>query len=141
MADDRHTIRLSSREAIAKAHAGVEWCASRLADGWQLVLTRKRTLDQNDRLHPILRRIAEQRPEHYGMAMSADDYKVIFLDALDDETRICLNLDGSRLVTLGRQSSKLTVREFSDLFAVIEAWCSREGIDIGENNENDKRDA
>lgn len=92
----------------------------------------KRTNEQNDRMWTLLGIIAEARPEHYGIQMSQDDYKDLFMHALFKETRVVPDIDGQGMVMLGRKSSRLTKPQFSDLFEIIHAFASREGIDLKE---------
>ena len=91
----------------------------------------KRTLPQNDRLHAMLDELRRQVQWH-GLWLSVDDWKLIFLDALQRELRIVPNLDGTGFVNLGRKTSKLSKQEFSDLFAVIEAFAARHGVVFGD---------
>jgi hypothetical protein len=70
----------------------------------------KRSIPQNDRLWAFLTEIADQVKWH-GVKLSADDYKLIFLDALKRELRIVPNLDGTGFVNLGRSSSDLSKEE------------------------------
>lgn len=87
-----------------------------------------RSLDQNAKLWASLGEIAKARPEHCGIRMSAEDYKTLFMHALNKETRMVPDLDGQGFVPLGYQTSKLNKQEFSDLLEIIHAWCAREGI-------------
>jgi hypothetical protein len=132
---DRHSIKLNSTASLAKARKGLDWCAERLGEGWHLLLTRKRSDVQNARMWAILGQIAKQRPEHMGMKVAADDYKTIFVHALRGEMRMMPNMDGDGFIPAGNSSSALTVREFSDLFELMEAFCAREGITITDPKE------
>lgn len=55
------------------------------------------------------------------------------MHALNQEMRMVPNLDGTGFIDLGRSSSKLSVAEMSDLMVLIEAYASREGIAVGDN--------
>jgi len=94
----------------------------------------KRSLDQNSLLWARLTEIAAQLPWH-GMKLSADDWKLIFLDALQKELRIVPNLDGDGFVNLGRSSSDLSKEEFSDLLALIEAWGAKHNVQFNDPKE------
>jgi NinB protein len=72
--------------------------------------------------------IARQR-DYHGLKLSPDDWKVLFLDALDRETRMVPNLDGTGMVGIGRSSSSLSVEEFSGLLSIVYAWGSANGIE------------
>jgi hypothetical protein len=87
----------------------------------------KRTLPQNDRLWAMLTNIATQLLWH-GLRLSPDDWKLIFLDALNREVRMVPNIDGTGFVNLGRSSSDLSKEEMSDLFEVISAFGARHGV-------------
>ena len=86
-----------------------------------------RTIDQNSALCAALRDIAKQR-DYHGLKLSPDDYKVLFMDALDRETRMVPNLDGTGMVGLGRSSSSLSVEEFTGLLSLVFEWGNRNGI-------------
>lgn len=104
--------------AIARGHGG---------DAWSMVITDKRTKDQNAKLWPMLEDVARQVKWH-GLTLSKDDWKLIFLASLNKELRIVPNLDGDGFVNLGRSSSRLSKAEFSDLIELIYAFGSRENV-------------
>lgn len=81
----------------------------------------KRTIPQNDRMWAMLTEIAQQLPWH-GIKLTADDWKLIFLDALKREVRMVPNIDGNGFVNLGRSSSDLGKGEMSDLMELIAAF-------------------
>jgi hypothetical protein len=81
----------------------------------------KRTLDQNSRFWAMLTDVAEQVRWH-GVKLSADDWKLIFLDGLKRELRLVPNIDGNGFVNLGRSSSDLSKAEMSDLIELIFAF-------------------
>ena len=143
MSKDRHTIRLRDRASIEKAIDGVRWVErqNQFDEGWILTITRKRTDQQNARMWAILNSITKARPKHHGRAMDADDYKIMFVHALRKEERFIPDIDGERIIPVVYSSSDLTVAEFNDLFAIIDAWCAREGIDISHHAETEKAKA
>lgn len=87
----------------------------------------KRSLDQNSKLWASLTDIATQVKWH-GVRLTADDWKLIFLDALKREMRLVPNLDGTAFVNLGRSSSELSKAEFSELIELIIAWGVQHGV-------------
>lgn len=91
----------------------------------------KRTVPQNDRMWAALGEIAQQVPYH-GLKLTADDYKLIFLDALKREVRMVPNLDGNGFVSLGRSSSDLSKDEFSMLLELIYAFGAQHGVVFSE---------
>lgn len=96
---------------------------------WVKVYDKLRTVPQNDRLHPLIRPIAKQLTWH-GQTLSEDDWRLLFMDALNREMRVVPNIDNTGFVQLGRRSSKLNVSDFSDLMALIEAFAAQHGIDL-----------
>jgi hypothetical protein len=87
----------------------------------------KRTTEQNDLMWSHLTDIARALPWH-GVKLTADDWKLVFLDALERETRIVPNLDGNGFVNLGRSSSDLSKQEMSDLIELIKMFGAKHNI-------------
>ncbi len=87
----------------------------------------RRTLPQNARMWAMLTDIASQLPWH-GLKLSAEDWKLILLDALGREVRLAPNIEGTGVVNLGRSTSELTVQEMSDLMELIAAFGARHGV-------------
>ena len=90
----------------------------------------KRSVPQNDRMWAMLTDVAKQVPWH-GIRLTADDWKLLFLDALKREVRMVPNLDGNGFVSLGRSSSDLSKSEMGDLMTVIEAFGANHGVVFG----------
>ena len=87
----------------------------------------KRTTDQNSKMWASLTDIAQQVVWH-GQKLKADDWKMVFLDALKRELRIVPNIDGNGFVNLGRSSSDLSKAEMSDLLEIIAAFGAQHGV-------------
>lgn len=87
----------------------------------------KRTNEQNKRFWPMLTEISMQC-RHHGLRLSPDDWKQLFLDQLNREMRLVPNLDGDGFVNLGRSSSKLSKKDFSDLMELIAAYGAAHGV-------------
>src|SRR6185312_2225970 len=87
----------------------------------------KRSLPQNDRMWAMLTDVAQQVPWH-GVKLRPDDWKLIFLDALNHEERTVPNLEGSGFVALGRSSSDLSKEEMTNLIDLILAWGTQHGV-------------
>lgn len=87
----------------------------------------QRTEAQNARLWAMLTDVASQMRWH-GQKLTTDDWKLIFLDALNRETRTVPNLDGDGVVSLGRSSSDLSRQEMSDLFEIIDHFGAKHGV-------------
>jgi hypothetical protein len=87
----------------------------------------KRSIPQNDRMWAMLTDVSAQLPWH-GIRLSADDWKLIFLDALKRELRMVPNLDGTGFVNLGRSSSDLSKEEMTNLIELIHAFGANHGV-------------
>ena len=87
----------------------------------------KRSIPQNDRMWAMLTDIATQLKWH-SLRLTADDWKLIFLDALKREVRMAPNLDGNGFVNLGRSSSDLSKQEMTDLIDLISAFGANHGV-------------
>ena len=86
-----------------------------------------RTALQNAKLWPMLNDIAKQVPWH-GLTLSADDWKLILMDGLNQEMRLVPNVEGNGFINLGRSSSRLSKAEFSDLIELIYAFGAGRGV-------------
>ena len=89
----------------------------------------KRSTEQNALLWASLTEIARQLPWH-GVRLSADDWKLVFLDALKAEMRLVPNINGNGFVNLGRSSSDLSKAEFGDLLELIFAFAAEHGVTL-----------
>lgn len=87
----------------------------------------KRSLPQNDRMWAMLTDVATQI-QHHGMKLTPDDWKLLFMDALNREMRAVPNLDGTGFVNLGTRSSDLSKGEMSDLIELIAEYGARHGV-------------
>lgn len=87
----------------------------------------KRTTDQNRLMWDLLTDVARQVQWH-GLRLSADDWKLIFMDSLNQEMRLVPNLDGTGFINLGRSSSNLSVKEMADLIEVILAFGAKQDV-------------
>ena len=91
----------------------------------------KRSTDQNALMWASLTEIARQLPWH-GVKLSADDWKLVFLDALKSEMRLVPNIAGNGFINLGRSSSDLSKAEMSDLLELIFAFAAEHGVVLGD---------
>lgn len=91
----------------------------------------KRSSDQNAKLWAMLSEVAAQVKWH-GLTLTADDWKLIFMDGLKRENRLVPNIDGNGFVNLGRSSSDLSKAEFSDLIELIYAFGARNGVEFSD---------
>ena len=71
-------------------------------------------------------------PQGSGMKLSSEDWKLMFLDALGYEMRMVPGIHMRGYVNLGRSSSRLTVKEFTDLIEIIYEFGARNGVKFHE---------
>lgn len=94
-------------------------------------VTSKRTAPQNARMWAMLTDVSEQLVWH-GRALSPDQWKEVFMAALEDELRTMPDLvpgiDGKSLVKLESRSSKLTKDEMGGLMELITAFGVGHGV-------------
>lgn len=94
----------------------------------------KRTLPQNARMWVMLTDVATQLQWH-GVKLTADDWKLIFLDGLKAELRLVPNINGNGFVNLGRSSSDLSKEEMGELMTLIEAFGAQHGVTFHDQRE------
>lgn len=87
----------------------------------------KRSLDQNSKLWACLTDVASQL-EWHGQRLTTNDWKLIFLDALKQESRLVPSIDGSGVVSLGKSSSDLSKEEMTELLELILAFGANHGV-------------
>lgn len=75
----------------------------------------------------MLTDVAEQLQWH-GLRLTADDWKLIFLDGLKTEMRLVPNMNGTGFVNLGRSTSDLSKDEMGQLIDLIEAFGANHGV-------------
>ena len=103
----------------------------------------KRSNDQNAAMWAMLGDLAEQL-RWGGQQMSAEDFKLVMLDALrrerKDEMRIVPSYDRTGFVLLaGTSSSDLEHEEMRDLLTIIRAFGDQQGVTWSEPAPKDKR--
>jgi hypothetical protein len=112
-----------------------DWCMKAPAGTAVEFKESKRTTEQNSRLWAMLTEVARQVPWH-GVRLTPDDWKLIFMDALNQEMRLVPNLNGNGFINLGRSSSRLTKAEFGDLMTLIEEFGARHGVVFHDSRED-----
>lgn len=99
----------------------------------------RRSNDQNAKMWACLSDIARQLKWH-GVQLSADDWKLVFLDALKREVRMVPNIDGNGFVNLGQSSSDLSKEEMADMITLILQFGDAHGVEFSEPREKEFRD-
>ena len=87
----------------------------------------QRTLEQNQRMWAMLADLSAQLRWH-GRALTKEDWKLLFMDALDREYGAVRSLDGTGFVSLGKASSDLSIPEASDMIELIFAFGAQHAV-------------
>jgi hypothetical protein len=83
------------------------------------VKPKTRTLDQNAKLWALLTDLSEQVNWH-GQKLTPDEWKIVMTASIRRQ-RVLPGIDGG-FVAIGESTSKMTVKEFSDLMELIHAF-------------------
>jgi hypothetical protein len=122
------TIRLTGQRQ--RAYACEQVAAA--PDGWIVTIREAtRTGEQNALLWPLLNDLADQvlwQVNGVAQKVSPDDWKDLATASLTSEQRVAAGMDGG-FVFLGRRTSNMGKRQFSDLIEVIYAFGSRHGVE------------
>lgn len=89
----------------------------------------KRSVDQNSRMWALLSIVAAQLVWH-GQKYSTAEWKDYFMHAYRGEK--WMPAEDGGMVPIGRSTSDLSKDEHSELTALIEAFCARQGLDTSE---------
>jgi hypothetical protein len=99
-------------------------------DGWTVQIKPKtRSLEQNSKLWACLHNVASQVVWH-GRKLSPEDWKHIFSASLKKQD-VVMGID-NQIVVLGQSTSKMTVKELSDLVEIIHAFGANHGVKFNE---------
>lgn len=128
----RALIVLHNAAMRAKA---LDWIARAPAETRVTFQGPQRTNDQNAKLWAMLTEISEQVPWH-GQRLSPEDWKLLFMAALNQEMRVVPNLAGNGFVPLGRSSSKLSKEEFGQLIELVQAFAAEHGVELYEPSQS-----
>ena len=121
-----HSAWITTRAELETAFRVI----SKLEYGYMLTARdRTRTDQQNNLLWPCLEAFEKQATID-GRKFKDFQWKSIFMEALGHEQEILPSLDGSRWFPAGLRSSKLGVREFSDLIELINAEAASRGVNL-----------
>jgi hypothetical protein len=91
----------------------------------------KRSTEQSDKMWACLTDISQQT-DWCGLKLSPEDWKVLFMNALNSEMRLVPNLDKTGYVNLGNRSSQLSKAEMADLIEIIYKFAAERGIKLYE---------
>lgn len=91
----------------------------------------KRSLPQNSRMWVLLERISSALLWH-GQHYPAEAWKDYFMHAYRGE--MWMPAEEGGMVPIGRSTSSLSRDEHSELQTLIEAFCARQGIDLGDKD-------
>jgi len=95
----------------------------------------RRSTDQNSKMWACLSDIARQI-KWADQWLTADDWKLLFLDALrrehGDQLRLVPNLDRTGVLSLSTSSSDLDREEMGDLITIISAFGDNHGVEWSE---------
>jgi hypothetical protein len=121
---------MSDRQLFRLVHPTARQMASRACiqapEGYVVeIKPRTRSLDQNARMWAMLNEIAQQ-VEWHGQKLAAEDWKHVFSASLKQQ-RAVPGLDGG-FVVLGQSTSKMTIREMSDLMEIASAFGAERGV-------------
>ena len=102
------------------------------ADGMRVeIKDRRRSLDQNAKLHATLGDIAKQVP-WAGQYLDIETWKRLmtaaWLRARGDQVEFLPALDGHGVDVVFRRTSDLSVSEVSELIEFINAWAADKGV-------------
>ena len=110
-------------------------CVQDAPEGYAVQIAKPtRTLEQNQKLWPMLEDLRAQVPELSGY--STDEIKLRFLNALGVEMRFLPCLEGEGAFPVGLRSSTLTKDQFSALIELLFEYGSRHGVEWSEPQRN-----
>ena len=117
------TVGRNNRELIKR------W-VERAHDGYRIEISQpKRTEAQNRLLWPLLTSLSLDLKWH-GLTLSPEDWKDLLTASFRKEARVVPNLEGNGFVALGMRTSTMSKAEFSDFIEFINAFASREGVTL-----------
>ena len=104
--------------------------------GWRVTLEEpKRTLEQNEAFHPLIRAIARSVPL-CGAMRSEAQARMIFMSAFrtwqGEQVEMAQGLEGEPLA-LGLSTRKLKKSEASDFIEYLNSFAARHGVDLRES--------
>lgn len=120
---DKQIFRLVHQQARDNACKAIGYAQ----DGYVVTVTEPtRTLEQNSALWPLLGEISKQVKWH-GVKLTSEEWKEVFSAILHGQKSVP-NLEGTGFIILGRPTSKMGKKEFSDLLTLAQAFAAERGV-------------
>jgi len=125
-----HSSWITSRGQLETAFKAI----AKLPYGYTLKALERTRTDEQNRLMWVWLDAFANNASIGDRKFSSAQWKAILMEALGHEQEILPSLDGRRWFPAGLKTSRLGVKDFSDLLALIEAEAAHRGI-ILENAE------
>lgn len=130
-----------SRQTIKIWSEGARSAASRILTGipigWIVEFKEDtRSLEQNRRMWAMLKEVSNQ-VEWYGTRLTDEEWKDVFSAAIK-KAKVVPGIDGG-FVVLGQRTSRMTVKEMSDLMMLMEAFGAEQGVQFSAPDTDDGR--
>ena len=105
-------------------------CIKQAPDGYCVEIKPKtRSLEQNARMWAMLGDVSRQ-VEWYGKKLTPENWKDIFSAALKKQ-EVVPGIDGG-FVVMGQSTSKMTIKEMTELQELMGAFCADKGVEWSE---------
>lgn len=108
------------------AHESKGWLVAGGGDLHVSIRPITRSIAQNSRMWAMLADIADQVVWH-GRKLSSEDWKHVLSASLKKQD-VVPGIDNTGFVVLGLSTSKMTIREMSDLMELAEAFGAQQGV-------------
>ena len=96
--------------------------------GYQVIIKEaKRTTAQSDHMWALISDVAKQLVWH-GQTLDTEDWKLVFLNALNSEIRMVPAINKRGYVAIGRRTTRLSKSEMSDLIEIIFKFGAENGV-------------
>jgi hypothetical protein len=116
------------------ARANAKRAIDEAPDGYAVQIKEPtRNLDQNARMWAMLGDVSRQ-VDWYGKRLTAEDWKHVFSSSLR-RLEVVPNLDGTGFVALGMSTSRMSVREMSDLIELVFAFGAERNVEWSDPQE------
>lgn len=110
----------------SQARSGAKAAIDSAPDGFMVTIQpRTRSLDQNSRMWAMLADVSKQVNWH-GRCLTSEEWKHVFSAALSKQD-VVPGIDGG-FVVLGKSTSKMTVREMTDMQELMAAFGAERGV-------------